>query len=84
MKSKSGYTFFHLFYLQLDLFCETLVLFLFWQVTLNKGEHFYASTCKFRTEMTLYHWVAVKAIPYLKKDQNMGARKLHKELGEKY
>ena len=34
--------------------------------------------------MASYHWVAEKAIPFLKKDANMGAKKLQKELDEKY
>ena len=31
-----------------------------------------------------YHWVAEKAIPLLKKDPNMGVKKIHGEFGEKY
>ena len=34
--------------------------------------------------MASYHWVAEKAIPFLRKDANMGAKKLQKELEEKY
>jgi hypothetical protein len=34
--------------------------------------------------MTTHHWVAEKAIPFLKKDPNMGAMKLKRELEEKY
>ena len=34
--------------------------------------------------MASYHWVAEKAIPYLKKDPNMGAKKLQKVLEDKY
>lgn len=34
--------------------------------------------------MATHHWVAEKAIPFLKKDPNMGAKKLQKELEEKY
>ena len=50
------------------------------QVTLNKGDHFCASTARVRTKMASFHWVAEKAIPFLKKDANMGAKKLQKEL----
>ena len=34
--------------------------------------------------MATYHWVAEKAIPFLKKDANTGAKKLQKELEDKY
>ncbi|XP_047942757.1 uncharacterized protein LOC125189528 [Salvia hispanica] len=34
--------------------------------------------------MASYHWVGEKAIPFLKKDPNMGAIKLQNELQEKY
>jgi hypothetical protein len=34
--------------------------------------------------MATHHWVAEKAIPFLKKDANMGAMKLKKELEDKY
>ena len=34
--------------------------------------------------MATYHWVAEKAIPFLKKDANIGAKKLQKELEDKY
>ena len=50
------------------------------QVTLNKGDHFCVSTARVRTKMASFHWVAEKAIPFLKKDANMGAKKLQKEL----
>jgi len=51
---------------------------------LNKEEHFFASTGRVRTKMATYHWVAEKAIPFLKKDANIGAKKLQKELEDKY
>ena len=54
------------------------------QVTSNKEEHFCTFTGRVRIKMTSYHWVAEKAIPYLKKDPNMGAKKLRKELEDKY
>ena len=54
------------------------------QVTLNKGDHFCASTARVRTKMASFHWVVEKAILFLKKDANMGAKKLQKELEEKY
>ena len=38
------------------------------QVTLNKGDHFCVSTTRVRTKMASFHWVAEKAIPFLKKD----------------
>jgi hypothetical protein len=47
---------------------------------LNKKEHFCASTGRVRTKIATHHWVAEKAIPFLKKDPNMGAKKLQKEL----
>jgi hypothetical protein len=50
----------------------------------NKEEHFCSSTARVRTKMASYHWVAEKAIPYLMKDPQMGARKLQKELEDKY
>ena len=34
--------------------------------------------------MASYHWVAEKAIPFLKKDPNMGSKKLQEELEDKY
>ena len=34
--------------------------------------------------MASYQWVGEKAIPFLKKDPNMGAKKLQYELEEKY
>ena len=34
--------------------------------------------------MATYHWVVEKAIPFLKKDPNIGAKKLQKELEDKY
>lgn len=34
--------------------------------------------------MASYHWVAEKAITFLKKDPNMGAKKLQQELEDKY
>ena len=34
--------------------------------------------------MANYKWVAEKAIPFLKKDPNMAATKLQKELEDKY
>lgn len=34
--------------------------------------------------MATYYWVAEKAIPFMKKDPNMGAKKLQRELEEKY
>ncbi|WVZ73413.1 hypothetical protein U9M48_021722 [Paspalum notatum var. saurae] len=54
------------------------------RVTLNKERHFCSSTSRIKTKMASYHWVAEKAIPFLKKDQNMGAKNLQKELEEKY
>ena len=54
------------------------------QVTSNKEEHFCTFTGRVRIKMTSYHWVAEKAIPYLKKDPNMGAKKLQKVLEDKY
>ncbi|XP_041995668.1 uncharacterized protein LOC121745779 [Salvia splendens] len=54
------------------------------KICLNKGEHFCSSTGRVRTKMASYHWVGEKAIPFLKKDPNMGAIKLQNELQEKY
>ena len=34
--------------------------------------------------MASYHWVAEKAVPLLKKNPNMGAKKIQEELEEKY
>jgi len=56
----------------------------FLQVTLNKEEHFCPSTGRVRTKMALYHWVAEKVIPFLKKDPNMGSKELQEELEDKY
>ena len=55
----------------------------FLQVTLNKEKHFCPSTGRVRTKMASYHWVAEKAIPFLKKDPNMGSKKLQEELEDK-
>ncbi|WVZ90988.1 LOW QUALITY PROTEIN: hypothetical protein U9M48_037225 [Paspalum notatum var. saurae] len=57
------------------------------RVTLNKEKKFCSSTSRVKTTMASYHRVAEKAIPFLKKDQNMGATKiskLQKELEDKY
>ncbi|KAG6416104.1 hypothetical protein SASPL_123528 [Salvia splendens] len=54
------------------------------KICLNKGDHFCSSTGRVRTKMASYHWVGEKAIPFLKKDPNMGAIKLQNELQEKY
>ena len=34
--------------------------------------------------MASYHWVAEKAVPLLKKNPNMGAKKIQEELENKY
>ena len=57
---------------------------LIFQITLNKEKQFCPSTRRVRTKMATYHWVAEKAIPLLKKDPNMGAKKIQEELEEKY
>ncbi|XP_047948887.1 uncharacterized protein LOC125194687 [Salvia hispanica] len=54
------------------------------KVTSNKDKHFCSSTGRVRTKMASYHWVGEKAIPFLKKDPNMGAKKLQNELQDKY
>ncbi|WVZ82023.1 hypothetical protein U9M48_029339 [Paspalum notatum var. saurae] len=41
-------------------------------VTVNKNDHYCFSIGKVRTKMASFHWVAEKAIPFLKKDPNMG------------
>ena len=51
---------------------------------MNNFEHTCASTCRVKTKTTTFHWVAEKAIPFLKKDPNMGAKKLQEELEDKY
>jgi len=51
---------------------------------LNKEKHFCPSTGRVRTKLASYHWVAEKAIPFLKKDANMGSKKLQEELEDKY
>ncbi|CAO2190652.1 unnamed protein product, partial [Urochloa humidicola] len=53
-------------------------------VTLNKKDHFCASTARVRTKMASYHWVAEKAVPFLIKDSNIPCTKLQKELEAKY
>ena len=57
---------------------------LIFHITLNKEKHFCPSTGRVRTKMATYHWVTEKAIPLLKKDLNMGAKKIQEELEEKY
>jgi len=64
--------------------CITNIFVSISQITLNKEHHFCPSTARLKTKMASYHWVAEKAIPLLKKDPNMGARKLQKELEDKY
>ena len=54
------------------------------QVTLNKFPHTCASTGRVKTKMASYKWVAEKAIPFLKKDPNIGAKKLMGDLETKY
>ncbi|XP_015689355.1 uncharacterized protein LOC102707747 isoform X2 [Oryza brachyantha] len=53
-------------------------------VTVNKFAHTCASTGRVNTKMASYHWVADKAIPLLKKDPSMGAKKLKEELESKH
>ena len=53
------------------------------QITLNKEKHF-CPTGRVRTKMATYHWVAAKTIHLLKKDPNIGAKKIQEELEEKY
>ncbi|CAO2204399.1 unnamed protein product [Urochloa humidicola] len=54
------------------------------RVTLNRGEHFCASTGRVRTKMASFHWVAEKAITFLKKDPRMRIVDLQKALEDKY
>ncbi|KAF0894789.1 hypothetical protein E2562_003673 [Oryza meyeriana var. granulata] len=46
--------------------------------------HSCASTGRVNTKMASYKWMAEKAIPFLKKDPNLGAMKLKEELETKY
>ncbi|AQK62532.1 uncharacterized protein [Zea mays] len=54
------------------------------RVTMNNFDHLCASTGRVKTRMTTYRWIAEKSIPFLKKDPNMGAKKLQEELEDKY
>jgi hypothetical protein len=54
------------------------------KVTLNRFAHACTSIEGVKTKMVSYKWVAEKAIPFLKKDPNMGAKKLKEELETKY
>ncbi|KAF0908734.1 hypothetical protein E2562_028359 [Oryza meyeriana var. granulata] len=53
-------------------------------VTLNRFLHSCASLGRVKTKMASYKWVAEKAIPFLKKNPNMGTKKLKEELKTKY
>jgi hypothetical protein len=50
---------------------------------MNNSEHFCSSTGRVKSRMTTYHWIAEKAVPFLK-DPNMGTKKLREELQDKY
>jgi hypothetical protein len=54
------------------------------QITVNKEKHFCPSTGRVKTKMASYKWVAEKAILFLKKNPNMGSKKLQEELEDKY
>lgn len=56
----------------------------FVRVTMKNFEYLCASTGRVKTRMTTYHWIAKKAVPSLKKDPNIGAKKLQEILQDKY
>ena len=57
---------------------------IFLQVTVNRFAHTCASTGRIKTKMASYHWVAEKAIPFVKKDPDIGATKLKSDLETTY